>query len=217
MCNMHYLRMRKTGDPGPRETVRWAGSFTECQVDDCHEPPKARGMCINHWTQWRRTGDPLPTKTPAGSGWRWVEWAVEQETDDCLDFPYSTVAGYGLATPPEGGHQRRVNVLVCELAHGPMPFPGAEAAHFVCGRPICGNKRHLCWATHAENLGHRLLHGTLPHGETHYRARLSEADVREIRRCAETGTTVAELALRFDVHRVTISDVVNGRTWRHLR
>jgi hypothetical protein len=56
MCNMHYKRWRKTGDPGPAETLR----RELCSIDGCGEKHFARGWCEMHYTRWLRTGDPGP-------------------------------------------------------------------------------------------------------------------------------------------------------------
>lgn len=56
LCNMHYLRWRKSGttDPAPK-TVSY------CKVEECGRqltPPYGRGMCGLHYNRWKRHGDP---------------------------------------------------------------------------------------------------------------------------------------------------------------
>lgn len=53
-------------------------------------------------------------------------------------------------------------------------------------------------------------------GEDNKRARLTENNVREIRRLWENGALIVDLALKFKVGRSTISHVVNGDTWTHI-
>jgi DNA invertase Pin-like site-specific DNA recombinase len=48
----------------------------------------------------------------------------------------------------------------------------------------------------------------------HGNARLTEAEVRAIRRrAAEGGVTQAALATEYGVHEVTISQIINRKTW----
>jgi len=56
-----------------------------------------------------------------------------------------------------------------------------------------------------------------PHGEGIGNSKLTEADVREIRRLyAEGGWTCATLGERFGVTPCTINNLVRRRTWRHV-
>jgi len=50
-------------------------------------------------------------------------------------------------------------------------------------------------------------------GEAHGEAKLSEADVTEIRSCSSSGV---ELARRFGVTATTISHIRLRKTWRHI-
>jgi 5-methylcytosine-specific restriction endonuclease McrA len=50
-------------------------------------------------------------------------------------------------------------------------------------------------------------------GESHGRRRLTEADVRLIRSSSLSGKALADL---LNVHKMTISNVRNGHTWKHV-
>jgi len=55
-------------------------------------------------------------------------------------------------------------------------------------------------------------------GSRNSRSKLTEQDVREIRILFDSGKmTIKELAVRFNVHRSTINDIVNRNTWRHVK
>ena len=45
--------------------VKWG---TECSIENCTNPVKARGWCSTHWGRWQRTGDPLKFNNSRGGG-----------------------------------------------------------------------------------------------------------------------------------------------------
>lgn len=59
----------------------------------------------------------------------------------------------------------------------------------------------------------------MPHliGENNHQTKLTASQVTTIRReCIPGTTTMAEVGRRHGVSRVTIAQIVNGRTWRWL-
>jgi hypothetical protein len=55
--------------------------------------------------------------------------------------------------------------------------------------------------------------GRMQHGEMHYRAVLTEKEVRDI--FATTGN-LATVASKFGVSRMTVCEIRIGRTWNHV-
>lgn len=106
-----------------------------------------------------------------------------------------------------------VHRAVLEAWVGPAP-DGLEAAHRD-GDQSNNAVGNLRWATHVENCGDKHAHGTMVRGVDQHSARLTEADVREIRRLGGS-VSGSELGRRFGVSKSTALDVVRGRTWRHL-
>lgn len=53
-------------------------------------------------------------------------------------------------------------------------------------------------------------------GESHYKARLTEEQVRAIRAEHEAGTPQRALAKAYGVGKTTIGHIVSGRTWQHV-
>lgn len=91
-----------------------------------------------------------------------------------------------------------------------------DAAHS-CGRAGdgCVNPRHLRWATRAENMADKLLHGTDNRGERNALAKLNEDDIRSIR-AASGREPQAATAKRFDVDQSTISLIQRRLSWGWL-
>lgn len=137
---------------------------------------------------------------------------VATETDDCIRWGRSLAGnGYGMV---RAGRMRGAHVVVCEWVHGPKPA-GMEVAHS-CGVRCCVNPRHLRWATHVDNVADRLLHGTQYQGDLHAWSVLTEAVVPIVRLRAAAGETYTALGREYGLSRVSISNAVNRRTWRHV-
>lgn len=142
---------------------------------------------------------------------------ADRETDDCILWPHSRSKRTGHGQLWFEGRLEQVHVLACIRHHGPRPS-GMVACHLplVCHNGACFNGRHLMWDTPQANRDHMKLDGTNNEGERHPQAKLTEADVREIRaRYAAGGLLQRELADEFGVTRRTIGDVCT-RTWKHL-
>jgi hypothetical protein len=99
----------------------------------------------------------------AGSKGKWLFKALEQGLpgEECWEWPWSKNQ-YGYGNVGIDGKTKRVHILACEHAHGPMPEPGMYAAHEpeVCHNPACFRPDHLRWATAKENTADRKIDGT---------------------------------------------------------
>jgi hypothetical protein len=100
-----------------------------------------------------------------------------------------------------------VSRLICAAWHGPMPFPGAQAAH-LDGDKLNNVPGNVAWVTCSENNLHKHAHGTFARP-----AKLSEREVLEIYRSSEP-TSV--LAATYNVQPNTIRNIVYGRQWTRV-
>jgi hypothetical protein len=110
--------------------------------------------------------------------------------------------------------RRLIHHLVLETFVGPRP-PGLICCHWD-GDPANNRLENLRWDTYKSNCDDMLRHGKRRLGETGTKARLRNADVFEIRRLGNEGTSPRDLAVRFEVGTANIQAILKGRTWRHL-
>jgi len=114
----------------------------------------------------------------------------------------------------------RVHALVLEVFRGPAPkeLKNPTAAH---DNGVRDDNRlsNLNWKSHAENCKDKIRHRTHQIGERHPSSRLTETDVREIRKLRSRGESVKAIAehMNHKVRPVTIYAVLSGRLWLHVK
>lgn len=185
-----------------------------CSVDGCGKLHKGLGFCQGHYLRLKIKGrvdghEPLRATNFA------YQYMIDHMHDECPKWPYARGSnGYG--SIGFGGLTRNVHSVVCEMVNGPKPSPSHQAAH-ICGKGHegCFGARCLVWKTPSANMGDKLIHGTQPHGKEVHLAKLDEEDVLKIRKMAGI-ITQARLAEMFGTHQSNVSNIVRGKTWRHL-
>lgn len=134
--------------------------------------------------------------------------------DACVPWPLCVGKdGYGQIWAE--GTRWTASRYVCTLAHGEPANPRMQAAHS-CRNRACVNPRHLSWESVAGNQMHRVRDKTSNRGEAHGQSKLTDEDVRLIRKLYSKGWTLAELAEMFGVSSPTIHRVVKRTGWVHI-
>jgi len=107
------------------------------------------------------------------------------------------------------------------MAVGPIP-EGRNVCHH-CDRPLCVRPDHLFVGTQADNMADMAAKGRRRHftgrpqkGETNYYAKLTEDDVRTIRKLEADGISRKVIAERFGIHPSNIYYIVSRKTWTHV-
>lgn len=85
-----------------------------------------------------------------------------------------------------------------------------------CDNPPCCNPAHLQAGSHAENMNDAVVRNRVAHGRRLPHARLTEDQVREIRRMSLEGASQAEIGRVLEIPSRTVGFVVTGRTWRRV-
>lgn len=156
-----------------------------------------------------------PVRPLADRFWEKVDRRGE---DDC--WPWggkTTTAGYGqISRGRNADGLVYAHRLSYEMAKGPIP-DGLVIRHR-CDNRVCVNPRHLDVGTYADNSRDCVERGrTAKHqGEAHPQAKVTEADVLEIRRLVSSGVSQGAVAARFGMSQQGVSNIVTRRNWSHL-
>lgn len=125
--------------------------------------------------------------------------------------PKPNKRGYVMASF-DNRKREQLHRVVLKAFRGPPPA-GTEGSH-LNGTASDNRLVNLEWETHSQNLRRIRDHGASNQGERVSTAKLTERDVREIRRRYAAGATGTALAKEFGVVHGTIYGAVGGRTWR---
>ena len=189
-----------------------------CAVPECGKPYHANGYCARHESKFRAYGDPLAGRTGPSPGepLAWIRENAGFQGDECLIWPFErTHWGYG--TVRANGKRRVASRVMCEEAHGDPQSPDLDAAHS-CGNGAggCVNPKHLRFSTRTENIADAVNDGTWMKGERARSAKLTRAEVIEIRRLGGT-MLQSEIGERFGIGGNTISRILSGKRWGWLK
>jgi HNH endonuclease len=115
--------------------------------------------------------------------------------------------------------ETRAHRLAYRLAFGPFNH-GEQVLHH-CDNPPCCRPDHLFLGSNIDNVADKVSKGRHQQHGRHWNAKLTEADVAEIRRLysprGANGVSNRKLAERYGVSRVQISNITLGRQWRFMR
>lgn len=133
---------------------------------------------------------------------------------ECWEFTgCKNDGGYGyIGIKGKNAYAHRV---AYELAFGPIP-PGKFVLH-KCDNPSCVRPDHLFLGTQLENRQDCVRKGRTARGESVNTSKLSEDDVREIRRRAGDGESFRQLGLAYSVTHSTIARIAQRKSWTHIK
>jgi len=133
-----------------------------------------------------------------------MEWNLARNSD-----------GYGKKW--DGEKVRSVHRIICEIYKGPREK--MQVMHS-CDNPPCINPDHLRWGTQKDNVEDMISKNRqrwVPsHGEKHGRAKLSEDDVRNIRKARREGMLLREISEKHGTSIRNISRIISGKLWKGI-
>jgi hypothetical protein len=112
-----------------------------------------------------------------------------------------------------------VHRLVWIAAHGDVPEVDGRPGLVLhrCDNPPCFRLDHLYVASHADNMRDRGIAGhAAVWGEANGKAKLTEADVRELRELYDLGHTQARIARTYGLTQQQVSAIVRREAWPHV-
>ena len=124
--------------------------------------------------------------------------------------------GYQAVALSRNGKRRQlfIHSLVMGAFVGDCP-PGHQVNH-KDGRKENNHVTNLEYVTHAENMAHAVENGFIPRGEHHREAKLTDEDIREIRKMI--GKYPHRLiGLDFGVSHHAVGSILRGKTWKHVQ
>lgn len=159
------------------------------------------------WAKVDRDG-PVPAHLPElGPCWVWTAYRYH----------------FGHGAFRLGGRNVGAHRVAYVLAHGQIA-PGLMVRH-LCNNPPCCNARHLAQGTQKDNMadrdaagrhGLKLYPEAAARGERNGAAKLTSADVVEIRALTRAGEKRGDVATRFGITKNSVTRIVHGHRWAHV-
>ena len=172
----------------------------------CDRPSIGRKLCRRHYNQMakrKRLAD-FPILGPED-----VFESRYEKSDGCWIWRGGKNGyGYGIFLLP-GEVPVRAHRYAYERVHGPIP-EGMVVMHS-CDNPPCVNPAHLSLGTRDDNNQDKKRKGRHPHGDVHHWTKLSEQQVREIRRLLAAGMKQKDIAVMYGADQSTISNIRTGK------
>ena len=143
-------------------------------------------------------------------GWRTYAGRILKAPCNSAGYPHLALSRNGKSK------YYLVHQLITLAFFGPCP-DGREINH-KDGVKTNNRLDNLEYVTPSENQQHALACDlrTPAHGEQHFRAKLTEKDVRDIRVALANGASLRGLGRKYGVHATAIRDIGLGKTWKHV-
>lgn len=120
---------------------------------------------------------------------------------------------FGYGTIKIGKRKFLVHRLIWVTSHGRIPEGMCVCHH--CDNPACVTIEHLFLGTPADNNADKIRKGRQrgTPGETHWKAKASEATVRRIRYLVSNGVPRKMVAAAYGLGKSTVGDIVRKTYW----
>lgn len=143
--------------------------------------------------------------------WRQVDRS--SGPDAC--WPWTGYAEKGYGHFQWGDRTVGAHELAVSFTTGAARPDGFDTCHS-CDNPLCCNPAHLRFDTRQGNVDDAVSRGRQARGERQGSAKLTEADVLDIRHLAAAGATGTSLAERYQVSRSLVTEIIRGNRWSHV-
>ena len=141
-------------------------------------------------------------------------WEKVNKTKTCWLWTASTKNGYGVIGDTGEILNRYAHRYSWEL-HNNKKIPNGLCALHRCDIRSCVNPKHLFLGTKKDNIHDCLKKGRFTIGEKHPSTSLTNEKVIAIRKNI-LNLTHHDLSIEYGVSRVTITNILNRNSWKHL-
>lgn len=146
----------------------------------------------------------------AKPNWQRVWSKVDYGGPGCWNWiGHVTVYGYGALTAEGGQRGARATRIIWRMLHGESPV---QVCHH-CDNPRCCRPSHLYAGTHQTNADDRARRGRARYVP---KAKVTEAQVREIRALHAAGVGPAKLGRTYGIAPNTVGAIVTRRSWPNV-
>lgn len=150
----------------------------------------------------------------------WPKVDTSGGQDACWNWTAAKSKGYGIMSSKRGCSPHKAYRISWELHNGPIPI-GLHVLH-KCDNAACVNPQHLFVGTHRDNMddmtfkGRARVASKAHHGEKNSSSKLTEDQVREIRRLGNDGIPASEIARAFRISRPVCSKIIRRELWKRV-
>jgi hypothetical protein len=154
-------------------------------------------------------------KVPRGINYDFILWAYNQETSECINWPFLISDGKKPLYPSLGykvDGESRVNRLICKWYNG-SPKESHIACH-KCGNTLCINKHHIYWGDYNTNVLDSKEHGTFVSGCDQHNASLNEQTLERLWWLYDCGDSINLIASDLGVDVRVVKAVIRGERYQ---
>jgi hypothetical protein len=190
-----------------------------CKIENCSDKIHAKDLCAKHYRRNLRHGSPSANPLRSESNFtlkELFERSYEPITEaGCWLWKLSgNRFGYGrIYWNKKRSHAHRISY---ELHKGPLSEK--DLVLHSCDTPACVNPEHLFVGDHLANSMDMYIkkRQNPPIGSRNRHAILNEEIVKDVILQLAQGFKARDLADKYNVHKSTIFNIKNKKTWRHV-
>jgi hypothetical protein len=216
MCTTHYVRWQRHGDPFYRKSQKLGTK--KCKHPGCDRLNEIGEYCAKHYRRFEKYGKTDDSvlknfKSVHPKRRIWLCSKVDPETGCWVWQKGKDKDGYGQFSFRDRNY--RAHRVSYRLYIGPIP-KGMQVLHR-CENPPCVNPSHLFLGDNAINTADKVQKNRQLKGESHPESKLTEDQVREIKKRLFGIETISDITRDYPVDRKVVSGIKAGTRWKHIK